>query len=194
MALTFATGKTFANGEKVTPAKLNQAVNAATITGELEVAKGGTGASTAAGARTNLGLGLMALNSLSVLEDTAVNVNQTGGATGAAVVFTAVNAPQVDLTVGKWLLIGTVTARMSDTPGEAKFEFSDNAGANAFGHGASKVLPTTRDSVTVIGYKEVTVGTFSAFFKATPVAGSTINLGSADSTVYAGGILAIKLE
>lgn len=57
MSLSFTTGKTFANGETVTPSKVNQAVNSATYTGELEVAKGGTGAATAADARTNLGLG-----------------------------------------------------------------------------------------------------------------------------------------
>ncbi len=56
MPLTIVTGKTFANGEKVTPTKLNQAVNSATYTGELEIAKGGTGASTVAGARTAFGL------------------------------------------------------------------------------------------------------------------------------------------
>lgn len=33
MAVTLTTGKTFANGEKVTPAKLNQAVNSATVNG-----------------------------------------------------------------------------------------------------------------------------------------------------------------
>lgn len=57
MSLTLSTGKTFVNGEKVTPAKLNAAVNAATLTGALPIANGGTGAATAAAAATALGLG-----------------------------------------------------------------------------------------------------------------------------------------
>lgn len=57
MALTLATGKTFANGETLTPAKINQAVNSATYTGSLEVAKGGTGGTSQSTARDGLGLG-----------------------------------------------------------------------------------------------------------------------------------------
>lgn len=57
MALTFSTGKTFANAEKITPTKLNDAVNGATVSGTLDIANGGTGASTADAARTALGVG-----------------------------------------------------------------------------------------------------------------------------------------
>jgi hypothetical protein len=60
MALTLTTGKTFANQEQVTPAKLNLAVNGATITGSVSIAEGGTGATTAEGARNALGLGTAA--------------------------------------------------------------------------------------------------------------------------------------
>lgn len=55
MALTFTTGYTFTDGDIVTRTKLNNAVNSATYTGTLEVAKGGTGSTTAADARANLG-------------------------------------------------------------------------------------------------------------------------------------------
>lgn len=56
MALTFTTGYTFTDGDVVTRTKLNDAVNSATYTGTLEVAKGGTGSTTAADARTALGV------------------------------------------------------------------------------------------------------------------------------------------
>lgn len=69
MPLTLTTGKTFANGEKVTPTKLNQAVNDATYAGQLEIAKGGTGAATVAAARTAFGFDSTATISYSATTD-----------------------------------------------------------------------------------------------------------------------------
>jgi len=40
----------------------------------------------------------------------------------------------------------------------------------------------------------VASGTFDVFFKGTPEAGSTINLGSTSTVAHAGGIIAFKLE
>ena len=140
------------------------------------------------------GLGSMALNSLSVVESISVNSNQTGTSTGAALVFNTAGAPTVSLTVGKWLVMGTCTSRVNDVACEAKLEFCDVAGANVFGFGSSGLLPTSRDNVAVMGYKVVSSGTFAVYFKGTPEAGSTINLGSASTVAHAGGIIAFKLE
>lgn len=74
MALTLTTGKTFANAEKVTPTKLNQAVNDATLSGTLDVANGGTGASTVAGARTAIGLDSTTTISYSATTDLDLSV------------------------------------------------------------------------------------------------------------------------
>lgn len=140
------------------------------------------------------GLGLMALNSLSVVESISVNANQTGTSTGAALIFNTPGAPTVNLTVGKWLVMGTCTSRVNDVACEAKLEFCDNGGTNVFGFGSSGLLPTSRDNVAVMGYKVVTSGTFDVFFKGTPEAGSTINLGSSSTVAHAGGIIAFKLQ
>ena len=140
------------------------------------------------------GLGLMALNSLSVVESISVNANQTGTSTGAALIFNTPGAPTVNLTVGKWLVMGTCTSRVNDVACEAKLEFCDNSGSNVFGFGSSGLLPTSRDNVAVMGYKVVASGTFDVYFKGTPEAGSTINLGSASTVAHAGGIIAFKLE
>ena len=140
------------------------------------------------------GLGAMALNTLSVVESISVNANQTGTSTGAALIFNTPGAPTVNLTVGKWLVMGTCTSRVSDVACEAKLEFCDNGGTNVFGFGSSGLLPTSRDNVAVMGYKVVASGTFDVYFKGTPEAGSTINLGSASTVAHAGGIIAFKLE
>jgi len=139
-------------------------------------------------ARTALGI------ASAYLEDIVTNVNQTGTGTGVALVFNTPGAPTLTLTVGKWLVIGTVAARMSDVAGACGFRFSDNAGANHFGAGVAPYLSTERSAVTVLGYKDVTSGTFDVFFHGQPVTGSTVNLGETTGISYAGHILAIKLE
>jgi trimeric autotransporter adhesin len=212
------TGNTFATNDQVTAIKLNNIANAATfasgavddsttqlsggavivkdggisltskVSGILPIANGGTAASSASAARTSLGV------ASAYLESIVTNVNQTGVATGTAMVFNTAGAPTVTLTAGKWLVVGTVAARMSDVAGAAGIRFSDNAGSSFFGAGCAPELSTTRGQVTVQGYKDVTSGTFDVFFYATPIAGSTINLGEATGTSYAGAITAIKLE
>jgi hypothetical protein len=76
MALTFTTGNTFVAGDVVTATKMNAQVNSTTYAGALEVAKGGTGSTTAAGARTALAVpstseALLAANNFSDLADLA---------------------------------------------------------------------------------------------------------------------------
>lgn len=152
-------------------------------------------AATQAAGQSALGLGAMAANSLSVLTSTASNVTLTGTA-GAARVFNALGAPQLNLTAGKWLVIGTLPVRTTDVVDEVKLEFSDNGGANAFGAGATVTTNTAeRRPITVVGVKTVAAGTFSVFMKATPgAAGGTLDMGSADPAVFAGTLLAIRLE
>lgn len=150
----------------------------------------------AATARTNLGLGGMATNTLSAVSATATNVNQTGSA-GTALVFNTSGAPWISLGVGKWLVIGTVCIRNGAGSGdtEVRLEFSDNAGANTFGAGASLLANTSeRNPATVVGVITVTEGR-GVFFKATPVDGAgVINFGSAGATNFAGAIHAVRLE
>ena len=61
MALTFTGGKTWVNGDIANSTNLNLIVNSATYAGQLEVAKGGTAAATAALARVALNRGELAL-------------------------------------------------------------------------------------------------------------------------------------
>ena len=74
----------------------NVAITGGTITGitDLAVADGGTGASTAAGARTNLGLGTIATQDASAVAITGGTINATsiGATTRAAVNATALDA------------------------------------------------------------------------------------------------------
>lgn len=96
------------------------AITGGTITGitDLAVADGGTGASTAAGARTNLGLGTMATQAA-----TAVNIDGgtidgavIGGASAAAATFTTIEAASGNFSLGgTFLEIGTFdTAASTD--------------------------------------------------------------------------------
>ena len=213
-----STGNSFSTGDQITAATLNAATNSATfasgavddsttqlsggavivkdggvsltskVSGILPIANGGTAASTKSAARTSLGV------ASAYVESIVTNQNQTGVATGTAMVFNTPGAPTVTLTAGKWLVVGTVAARMSDVAGAAGFRFSDNFGSNFFGAGCAPALSTTRGQVTVQGYKDVTSGTFDVFFYAVPQAGSTINLGETTGISYAGTITAIKLE
>ena len=68
------------------------AVSAAIITGQVAVANGGTGASTASGARTNLGLGTIATQAASAVAITGGTIDNTviGGTTPAAGTFTTI--------------------------------------------------------------------------------------------------------
>lgn len=152
----------------------------------------------AAAACVTLGLpafGLMARNTLAYLETTAVNVTKTGSGNGVAVVFNAVGAPTLQLTEGKWLVIGTVSLRMNNVSGPCGLRFSDNAGANHFGAGSAPELGLTRGQATVMGYKHVTAGlTFDLFFHGVPAAPCTLDFGEATGIAYAGAITAVKLE
>lgn len=145
-------------------------------------------------ARSNLGLGGMATNTLGNLETSAVNIGQTGSGTGTGLVFNTSGAPTIQLTAGKWLVIGTVAARMTDTAGACGFRFSDTAGATFWGFGVAPYLSTTRSAVTVHGYINVLSGTQNIYFYAIPQGGSTVALGEATGISYAGTFTAVKLE
>lgn len=149
----------------------------------------------ATASRAALGLGSMAQASLACLESIVTAVNQTGVAPGTGMVFNTLNAPRLTLTPGKWLVIGTVAARMSDIPGACGFRFSDTGGINFFGAGVAPNLTTERSAVTLIGFKQVAAATtFDVFFYAIPQPGSTVNLGEATGISYAGNLLALRLE
>lgn len=190
MPLSFSTGKTFSNGETVTPSKINQAVNQQTYTGELEVAKGGTGASTASGARTNLNIFGSNLNSTLA---SAINVTQAGSL-GGDLVFTATNAPTVSLTTGTWLVIGSVVARTSDNTDAVWAQFYNNTDGTAFGgSGAvdSNISALLRKPISVVGLITVASGTKVIYFKVFRAGSSTLDVGSAIGP--AGFIQAVKL-
>lgn len=96
MALTLTTGNTFAAGDVVTATKLNNVTNAATYTGSLEVAKGGTGSTTAADARTALSVPeastvMLKANNLSDLANAATARTNLGVSATAATLLVANN-------------------------------------------------------------------------------------------------------
>jgi hypothetical protein len=190
------TGSTLASGVTASSLTSLGTITSINVTGgsivgitDLAIADGGTGASTASAARTSLGV------ASAYRESIVTGVNQTG-TVSTAMVFNTAGAPTVNLTVGKWLVVGTVAARCSDVSGGGAvgFRFSDNSGASFFGAGCAPELTTSRTQVTVQGYKDVTSGSFDVFFHATPQTLSTVNLGEATGISYAGVITAVKLE
>lgn len=91
-----STGPTIANGARVLVFSTGTAfyeVIPSNVSGTVAVANGGTGATTASGARTNLGLGTMATQDASAVAITGGTLNGTlGGTTPAAGTFTTVSA------------------------------------------------------------------------------------------------------
>lgn len=90
----YTTGPTIANGARVLVFSTGTAfyeVSPQTVNGIVPVASGGTGATTASGARTNLGLGTIATQDASAVAITGGTLNGTlGGTTPAAGTFTTV--------------------------------------------------------------------------------------------------------
>jgi hypothetical protein len=89
----YSTGPTIADGAKVLVFSNGTAfyeVSPQTVNGVVPVTKGGTGATTASGARTNLGLGTMATQDASAVAITGGTVNGAviGGSSPAAGTFT----------------------------------------------------------------------------------------------------------
>jgi hypothetical protein len=88
----YTTGPTIANGARVLVFSTGTAfyeVLPSNVSGTVAIANGGTGATTASGARTNLGLGTMATQDASAVAITGGTLNGTlGGTTPAAGTFT----------------------------------------------------------------------------------------------------------
>lgn len=100
------------------------------VTGDLPIAEGGTGASTAANARTNLGLGSLATqSSVNLATDVTGDLNNTiiGNSTAAAGTFTTATADNVSITEdGKIDFSNTAPNTSGDATGVI---FSFTAGA-----------------------------------------------------------------
>jgi hypothetical protein len=157
----------------------NVAVTGGTITGitDLAVADGGTGASTASGARTNLGLGTIATqdsNSVSITGGTVSNVSFTGSFIGITLIesdtFSTVNGNPDGLVITENKITATGSATNIDielTPkgtGEVNIPKVGIDGGTIDGAVIGGATPaagtfTTLNATTSIGYPTGTGGT-----------------------------------
>lgn len=134
MALTLTTGNTFAAGDVVTATKLNNTVNSATYTGSLEVAKGGTGSTTAADARTALSVPeastvMLKANNLSDLANAATARTNLGVSATAATLLVANNLSDVaDLATARANLALTSPARCTAQTDNTSSSYADVTG------------------------------------------------------------------
>jgi hypothetical protein len=126
------TGSTLASGVTASSLTSLGTITSINVTGgsivgitDLAIADGGTGASTASAARTSLGV------ASAYRESIVTGVNQTG-TVSTAMVFNTAGAPTVNLTVGKWLVVGTVAARCSDVSGGGAVGFRSRYPADPF--------------------------------------------------------------
>lgn len=114
------------------------------VTGVVTIAGGGTGASTAAGARTNLGLGTMATQDASAVVIT--------GGTIAGITSLALTGP----------------ATMATTGGAASFSLSGDTGGNVniqrAGGGGPSLITGTRGGTIASGTDSATGATSGAWF------------------------------
>jgi|GEM_PF-3876230 len=88
----------------------------------------------------------------------AINVTKEGGGSGADVVFDAQRAPYVELTEGKWILSGGVTARTSDAADTVWAQFYDDTDDVAFGGGPAVHEAQTRTGLNVSGTITIPAG------------------------------------
>jgi len=181
----------------VTASKLESASN-----GQLMIGTGtgfakatltaGYGASvTNASGSITIGASLSRLNSnLS----NSVGVTQAG-ASGADLVFNASNAPTVNLTVGTWLVIGSVCIRTSDNTDNVYARFRDTTDGADFGGGASVESNATfglsRLSASVVGVYTVASGTKAIYFKGYRTGTSSLDMGN--DTGPSGHIEAVRI-
>lgn len=184
MSLTLTTGKTFATGEVVTPAKLNQMVNSATYTGELEVAKGGTGASTAAAART--ALGLFGSN----LENTVTGNIQTG-TLATDLIYTS--GPTLTLTEGVWIVWGSCVMRSTDALGEFWLGLRDTTAGSDFGKGATCKNESLAVLYSMNAFGYITVGGSGAVIRLKGFLSGSITLELGSTNGISGALRAVRL-
>ncbi len=212
MAITITEGFTWASGNTVTPTRLNTAIRSIAISLATDKLLGrvtaGTGAveevtctdqaqallddTDAETMRTTLGL--LGSNLESNLAN-SIGVTQAGSA-GADQVFNTPNAPTVDLTVGTWLVLGSLAIRTSDVSDHVWAQFYNSTDATAFGGSAGIDSHTTdglyRRNLSVVGFIVVASGTKTIYFKGFRAGSGSLDLGN--GTGPAGKIIAIRLN
>ncbi len=135
--------KTFLTGDLSLTGNITSGIWSAT---EVAIAKGGTGATTAAGARTNLGLGSLATNS---------SISNADVASGAAIAFSKLNISKADITglgIQDGLTAGSgisISAGVISATGLTTVNLASNAGiTNA----------QLANSTTILGSTTMTLG------------------------------------
>lgn len=166
----------------------NTTGTASNVTGTVLIANGGTSASNAPDARTNLGILGSNLNSNLA---SSVGITQAG-ALGGDVIFNSLNAPTVTITAGTWLLIGSVAARTSDTADTLWAQFWNSTDSAAFGGGAAQYTNLTRGDLGCTGVVTV-AGSKVIYFKVFRSGSSTLDVGSSSPSGPSGFIQAIRL-
>lgn len=168
----------------------NVSGTAASVTGTVAIANGGTAATTASAARTNLGILGSNLNSNLAA---SAGVTQTAGSAGVDLVFDTPNAPTVTLTAGTWLLTGSVAARTNDVADAISAQFWNNTDSVAFGGGAAQFIDNlTRADLGCVGVTTVTANKV-IYFKVFRTTASTLDVGSSTPSGPAGFIQAVRL-